>query len=174
MAEQISTIIDESKLVGGEIINEQIIESKKEEVNKNKDEQIISETIIDESKLVGGEEIKPTKITSTTNNLIDESKLLGGENAITGELNTEPTNFERLEYGWDRETMVLGNVFRIGKAKVQDLFDSDKSFKDYIIKNEAKRIENLYKEHWKFRGREDDGGGVATIGSVASMILDPY
>ena len=58
MAEQISTIIDESKLVGGEIINEQIIESKKEEVNKNKDEQIISETIIDESKLVGGEEIK--------------------------------------------------------------------------------------------------------------------
>ena len=174
MAEQISTIIDESKLVGGEIINEQIIESKKEEVNKNKDKQIISETIIDESKLVGGEEIKPTKITSTTNNLIDESKLLGGENAITGELNTEPTNFERLEYGWDRETMVLGNVFRIGKAKVQDLFDSDKSFKDYIIKNEAKRIENLYKEHWKFRGREDDGGGVATIGSVASMILDPY
>ena len=173
MAEQISTIIDESKLVGGEIINEQIIESKEEEVNKNKDEQIISETIIDESKLVGGEEIEPTQITSTTNNLIDESKLVGGENATTGEEYTEPTNFEKLEYGWDKETMVLGNVFRIGKAKVQDLFDSDKSFKEYILKNEKKRIEELNKEHWKFRGKESNSK-LVTAGSIASMILDPY
>ena len=51
MAEQLSTIIDESKLIGGEIINEQILESQEED--KDKDKQIISETIIDESKLVG-------------------------------------------------------------------------------------------------------------------------
>ena len=83
MAEQLSTIIDESKLIGGEIINEQILESQEED--KDKDKQIISETIIDESKLVGGEEIEPSKITSTTDTIIDESKLVGGENAITGE-----------------------------------------------------------------------------------------
>ena len=69
--------------------------------------------------------------------------------------------------------MVLGNVFRIGKAKVQDLFDDDKSFKDYILENEKKRLEALDKEHWKFRGREDEGG-ITTVGSIASMILDPY
>ena len=171
MAEQLSTIIDESKLIGGEIINEQILESQEED--KDKDKQIISETIIDESKLVGGEEIEPSKITSTTDTIIDESKLVGGENAITGEEYTEPTNLERLEYGWDKETMVLGNVFRIGKAKVQDLFDDDKSFKDYILENEKKRLEALDKEHWKFRGREDEGG-ITTVGSIASMILDPY
>ena len=69
--------------------------------------------------------------------------------------------------------MVLGNVFRIGKAKVQDLFDDDKSFKDYILENEKKRLEAVDKEHWKFRGREDEGG-ITTVGSIASMILDPY
>ena len=69
MAEQISTLIDESKLVGGEVINEQILESQEEE--KNKEKEIISETLIDESKLVGGEEIEPAQITSTTDSIID-------------------------------------------------------------------------------------------------------
>jgi len=174
MAEQISTIIDESKLVGGEVINEQILESQEEEKNKEKETEVISETLIDKSKLVGGEKVEePTQITFTTDSIIDKSKLVGGENVITGEEYTEPTNLERLEYGWDKETMVLGNVFRIGKAKVQDLFDDDKSFKDYILENEKKRLEALDKEHWKFRGREDEGG-ITTVGSIASMILDPY
>ena len=41
MAEQISTLIDESKLVDGEVINEQILESQEEE--KNKEKEVISE-----------------------------------------------------------------------------------------------------------------------------------
>ena len=148
MAEQISTIIDKSKLVGGEVINEQILESQEEEKNKEKETEVISETLIDKSKLVGGEKVEePTQITFTTDSIIDKSKLVGGENVITGEEYTEPTNLERLEYGWDKETMVLGNVFRIGKAKVQDLFDDDKSFKDYILENEKKRLEDIDKEH---------------------------
>ena len=32
----------------------------------------------------------------------------------------EISNLEKLEYGWDKETMFFGNVFRIGKSKVQD------------------------------------------------------
>ena len=174
MAEQISTIIDKSKLVGGEVINEQILESQEEEKNKEKETEVISETLIDKSKLIGGEKVEePTQITFTTDSIIDKSKLVGGENAITGEAYTEPTNWDRLEYGWDKETMAFGNLFRIGKAYVQDVFDDDKTFKDYILENENKRIEDLYKEHWKFKGREDEGG-LTTVGSIASMLLDPY
>jgi hypothetical protein len=83
------------------------------------------------------------------------------------------SNWERFEYGWDKETMVVGNMFRIGKAYFQDILDKDKTFKDYILENERKRLEALDKEHYKFRGREDDGG-LITAGSVASMLLDPY
>ena len=150
MAEQISTLIDESKLVGGEVINEQILESQEEEKNKEKETEVISETLIDKSKLVGGEKVEePTQITFTTDSIIDKSKLVGGENAITGEAYTEPTNWDRLEYGWDKETMAFGNLFRIGKAYVQDIFDDDKTFKDYILENEKKRLEAIDKEHWK-------------------------
>ncbi len=85
----------------------------------------------------------------------------------------EISNLEKLEYGWDKETMVLGNLFRIGKAKVQDLFDDDKTFKDFIIENEKKRIEAFEKEHWKFDDEAKDSG-VVTTGSVLSMLLDPY
>jgi uncharacterized FlgJ-related protein len=86
----------------------------------------------------------------------------------------EISNLEKLEYGWDKETMVVGNLFRIGKAKVQDLFDSDKTFKDYIVENEKERIKNFEKEHWKFSTDEDKSSGIVTVGSVASMLLDPY
>ena len=83
------------------------------------------------------------------------------------------SNLEKLEYGWDKETMVLGNLFRIGKAKVQDLFDDDKTFKDFIIENEKKRIDAFEKEHWKFDDEAKDSG-IVTTGSVLSMLLDPY
>ena len=69
--------------------------------------------------------------------------------------------------------MVLGNLFRIGKAKVQDLFDDDKTFKDFIIENEKKRIDAFEKEHWKFDDEAKDSG-IVTTGSVLSMLLDPY
>jgi hypothetical protein len=85
----------------------------------------------------------------------------------------EISNLEKLEYGWDKETMVLGNLFRIGKAKVQDLFDDDKTFKDFIIENEKKRIDAFEKEHWKFDDEAKDSG-IVTTGSVLSMLLDPY
>ena len=85
----------------------------------------------------------------------------------------EISNLEKLEYGWDKETMVLGNLFRIGKAKVQDLFDDDKTFKDFIIENEKKRIDAFEKEHWKFDDKAKDSG-IVTTGSVLSMLLDPY
>ena len=86
----------------------------------------------------------------------------------------EISNLEKLEYGWDKETMFFGNVFRIGKAKVQDLFDDDKTFKDFIIENEKKRIEDFDKEHWKFSTDKDKNNGIVTTGSVLADLLDPY
>ena len=91
---------------------------------------------------------------------------------ISGE-KPEISNLEKLEYGWDKETMFFGNAFRIGKAKVQDLFDDDKTFKDFIIENEKKRIEAFNKEHWKFTDKDKDSG-IVTAGSVLADLLDPY
>jgi hypothetical protein len=85
----------------------------------------------------------------------------------------EISNLEKLEYGWDKETMFFGNVFRIGKAKVQDLFDDDKTFKDFIVENEKKRIEAFDKEHWKFTDKDKESG-IVTTGSVLADLLDPY
>ena len=172
MAEQISTLVDESKLVGGEVINEQLLESQEEE-EKNKKQKVISETLIDESKLVGGEEIESTQTISTTDSVIDESKLVGGENAITGEAYTEPSTWEKLEYGWDKERWVAGDILRIIKAGIQGGFDPDKTFKDYAIENEAKRVEDFEKEHWKMLDGKYDGK-YTTIGKAASWISDPY
>lgn len=124
MAEQTSTVIDTSQLVGGEIINETILDSQ--ETDKTN-----QTSIIDTSKLVGGETIDDTlttDITSTTDttSIIDTSKLVGGENAITGEEWTEPSTWDKLEYGWDKETWVVGDALRIAKAAIQGGFDSQK------------------------------------------------
>ena len=40
---------------------------------------------------------------------------------------------------------MFGNVFRIGKAQVQDWFDPDKDFEDYILENEKKRLQDIKK-----------------------------
>ena len=144
------------------VVNENIL---KEEVEKEKDKEIIKTT---------SEEMQfTTTETEEIGPIFTDVETATGINVQPMADESEISNWERLEYGWDKETMVLGNVFRIGKAYVQDIFDEDKTFKDYITENENKRIENLYKEHWKFRGREDEGG-LTTVGSIASMILDPY
>ena len=53
------------------------------------------------------------------------------------------SNLEKLEYGWDKTTNVVGNVLRIGKAKFQDILDEDKTFEDYILLNEKEKEKML-------------------------------
>ena len=87
----------------------------------------------------------------------------------------EISNFEKLEYGFDKSTNVIGNIFRIGKAKFQDLIDEDKTFKDYILKNEEERKAKIEKEHWKFiDNKEAQESNLVTVGEIASMLTDPY
>ena len=85
------------------------------------------------------------------------------------------SNLEKLEYGWDKTTNVVGNVLRIGKAQFQDWTDPDKDFEDYILQNEKKRLDDFNKEHWKFVGnKEAQKGGLVLTGEVLTYLTDPY
>ena len=165
MAEQTSTVIDTSDLVGGEIINKTILDSQ--ETDKTN-----QTSIIDTSDLVGGETIDNTLTTDTTS-ITDTSDLVGGENPITGEEWTEPSTWDKLEYGWDKETWVTGDALRVAKAFIQGGFDSEKTWKDYILKNEANRVKDFEEEHWKMLDGKHDGV-YTTIGAGASWLTDPY
>ena len=129
----------------------------------------------EEQPLTGGTPLSTSEIEQLSSTIeVPTTTLIDKETSnLTGGEEIKISNLEKLEYGWDKETMVLGNLFRIGKAKVQDLFDDDKTFKDFIIENEKKRIEAFDKEHWKFNDKAKDSG-VVTTGSVLSMLLDPY
>ena len=44
----------------------------------------------------------------------------------------EPSFWEKISYATDKQNMVFGNLWRIGKAKVQDWADPNRDFKDVI------------------------------------------
>ena len=92
---------------------------------------------------------------------------------FTGGEDIKVSNLEKLEYAYDKNTQLIGNIFRIGKAKVQDIFDKDKTFQDYIKENELQRQEEIKKEHWKFAGGEYDNDNIVKAGEIATTILDP-
>jgi len=140
---------------------------------------------IDTSDLVGGVPLKPEVSSQETNqtlktdtiSTIDTSDLVGGVDIDTigkseKELE-EPSTWEKLEYGFDKETWVAGDALRIARAKLQDVFDPNKTFKDYILENEAARKADFEKEHAKFLSGKYDGK-YTTIGSAASWLSDPY
>jgi len=122
------------------------------------------ETIVTEDKTI--EEISTSKEQTTIPT--EETP------TFTGAKKIEISNFDKLEYGWDKSTNVIGNIFRIGKAKAQDWLDEDKTFKDYILENEEKRKQKIENEHWKIIASGEDKSGLVTVGEVASMLTDPY
>ena len=126
------------------VVNENIL---KEEVEKEKDKEIIK-TTSEEMQFTDVESASPAEETITTTETEETVPTFQGVETAEGLIipdDSDISNWERLEYGWDKETMVLGNVFRIGKAYVQDIFDDDKTFKDYILENEKKRLEAIDK-----------------------------
>ena len=116
-----------------------------------------------------------TTSTTQTETIPTETPKSNLENLYQNAEPIEISNFEKLEYGFDKSTNVVGNIFRIGKAKFQDIIDKDKTFKDYILENEQKRKEGIEKEHWKFiDNKEAQESGLVTVGEIASMLTDPY
>ena len=112
-----------------------------------------------------------TNQSNNNNNQIANNNNLDFSNAE----NIEISNLEKLEYGWDKTTNVVGNIFRIGKAKYQDILDNDKTFEDYILLNEKIRQDEINKEHWKFVGNEEaKDSGLVKVGEALTYITDPY
>ena len=93
--------------------------------------------------------------------------------SFTGGEDIKVSNLEKLEYAFDKNTQILGNIYRIGKAKVQDIFDDEKGFKDYILENEALRQKDIQKEHWKFATGKYDDDAIVKAGEIATVVLDP-
>ena len=85
----------------------------------------------------------------------------------------EPSAWEKLEYGWDKNTMVFGDILDIGYNYLTALFDPEKDMKDIAVERETNRLEEFQKEHWKMLSGKHDG--VYTfVGEAASYVLDPY
>ena len=129
---------------------------------------------LDFSKATPLEENNISTIQSNNNNNQDTNIQNTGLDFSNSEA-IEISNLEKLEYGWDKTTNVVGNVFRVGKAKFQDVLDDDKTFEDYILLNEKKRKDNINKEHWKFvNNKEAQDSGIVTLGEALTYITDPY
>jgi uncharacterized FlgJ-related protein len=133
---------------------------------RNNLEKLYNLDLPKEPETINQESIENNQTTIPQNNL---EKLYANTAA------PEISNLEKLEYGWDKTTNVVGNVFRIGKAKFQDILDDDKTFEDYILLNEKTRQDEINKEHWKFVGNEDaKDSGLVKVGEALTYITDPY
>ncbi len=130
-----------------------------EEISNTQSEEVTSELDFSQAE--------PVKAETVVENTITE-----GLDFSQGE-EIKVSNLEKLEYAFDKNTQILGNIYRIGKAKVQDIFDEDKSFKDYILENEALRQKDVEQEHWKFASGKYDDDGIVKAGEIATLILDP-
>ena len=113
------------------VVNENIL---KEEVEKEKDKEVIKTTseqiqFTDVESASPADEIITTTKTEETGPIFTNVETAEGVTLAKSIIDeSEISNWDRLEYGWDKETMVLGNVFRIGKAYVQDIFDEHITF----------------------------------------------
>ena len=119
-----------------------------------------------------GTSIDTNKISNIQSEEIIENPLTEGIDFSQGE-EIKVSNLEKLEYAFDKNTQILGNIYRIGKAKVQDIFDEDKTFKDYILENETLRKKDVDTEHWKFSSGKYDDDTFVKVAEMATLVLDP-
>ena len=171
----LNSIILDSVVPSSSVINE---ETLKEEVKVDQPkENIFSNIQLDESDIIPEETIT-TKETIPDDSLFKDIELDSivaseSDEGVTYQDTSEPSTWDKLEYGWDKERWVAGDVLRIAKAAIQGGLDKDKTFKDYAIENEIKKVEDFEKEHWKMLDGKYDGK-YTTIGKAVSWITDPY
>ena len=86
----------------------------------------------------------------------------------------EPSFWEKISYATDKQNMVFGNLWRIGKAKVQDWADPNRDFKD-VIRDNAKEEERALKTaHKKFASGKYDDDWIVQAASMATFMVDPF
>ena len=44
------------------------------------------------------------------------------------------TNLDKLEYGWDKNQMVIGNLLTLGSNSIEALFDPDRNLKEVAVR----------------------------------------
>ena len=95
------------------------------------------------------ESVEPIIETETQDTSLIDSK----EDEIfyfTGEGKEEEiSTWDKLEYVWDKNDMVTGNLCRWGENAVEALFDPDKNLQEVSVANEAERVKEFEEEHWK-------------------------
>ena len=125
--------------------NSQLIQPEKEKEISELDFSLAEPLPKSETLTEVKDEIKDD---SNVEALVSTQETEGGLDFSKGE-EVKVSNLEKLEYAFDKNTQIIGNVWRISKAKVQDIFDDEKTFKDYILSNRATEEKDIYKEHWK-------------------------
>ena len=119
------------------------------------------------------ESVEPIIETETQDTSLIDSK----EDEIfyfTGEGKEEEiSTWDKLEYGFDKNDMVTGNLWRWGENAIEALFDPNKNLQEVSVANEAERVKEFEEEHWKMLDGKSDGA-YTLIGEGASFILDPY
>ena len=86
----------------------------------------------------------------------------------------EPSTWEKIAYGIDKQNMFFGNVWRAGKAGIEAAFDPDKEFKEVMLEDTAIERAELNKRHQKFStGKYDDDIEVLAA-EMATFLVDPY
>ena len=87
------------------------------------------------------------------------------------------TDLERIQYGFAKETWILGNLWRMGSAKTKDWLDNntvdDKTYKEHIQENTLREKKELDEEYWKFAGGEYDDDSLVKISEFVTMVADP-
>ena len=86
----------------------------------------------------------------------------------------EPSFWEKLAYGIDKQNQFFGNVFRVSKAGIEAAFDPDREFKEVALANAANEQAALYNRHQKFRNGQHDDDWVVKAAEFATFMLDPY
>ena len=170
--------IEKKNLISEELIFENATPLAEDKIIEDK---IISDKIISEDKIFENaessdmevinlyEKILPKKINKEeTEAIIKEDDIF--TNAIAHE---EPTNWEKMQYGWAKNDMVFGNIGRIIESTWESAFDDEKTFKEASLENARIEQEEFEKEYWKFLDGKYDGA-YSTIGEAATFILDPY
>ena len=132
-----------------------------------------------EPNIISGYTIADTPpIQQTQSNIIsgytiapEPTKTISKTGPITGE---EPSWFRKFIYGFDKQDQFFGNVFRIGKAKFQDIRDDNRDLKQVLQDNAGIENQKLLNKFKEFRGQKYDNDIYVKAGEVASMLLDPF
>ena len=86
----------------------------------------------------------------------------------------EPTSFEKIAYGIDKQNMFFGNVGRVIAAGWEAAFDPDREFKEVALSNAANERAELFSRHEKFASGKYDDDIEVLIAEMGTFLLDPY